>query len=112
MKITLPWPDPRLFPNAKRRLHWSKYRRPAKDAREYAWAMALKAGAKGRITVVSFHPPDRRHRDDDGMIGAFKHYRDGIADATGVDDKHYRPTYTFGHPVKGGRIDVIVGSAE
>lgn len=32
--ITLPWPDPRLFPNWKRANHWTKYRGAEKAARE------------------------------------------------------------------------------
>lgn len=107
--IELPWPAPVLFPNRKAATHWSKIGRVAKLARAYAFAIALQAKAKGRITGVSFFPPDRRTRDDDGMIGAFKHYRDGIADATKVDDKHYRPAYAFLEPVAGGKIVVTIG---
>jgi crossover junction endodeoxyribonuclease RusA len=109
VKIELPWPNPILFPNRKAATHWSKVGTAAKQARFYAWAMATQAGAKGKIQEVAFYPPDRRTRDDDGMIGAFKHYRDGIADATKIDDKHYRPTYHFLEPVAGGRIVVTVG---
>ena len=108
-KIELPWPAPILFPNAKAKNHWSKVSKAAKQARLYAWAIAQQANAKGRISEVAFSPPDRRTRDDDGMIGAFKHYRDGIADATRIDDRHYRPQYTFHEPVAGGKIVVTIG---
>ena len=107
--VELPWPAPILFPNAKKRHHWSKVGKAAKLARNYAWAIAQQAKAKGRILEVQFYPPDRRNRDDDGMIGAFKHYRDGIADATGIDDRHFRPKYAFFEPVAGGKIVVTVG---
>lgn len=107
--IELPWPAPILFPNAKKKHHWSKVGKAAKLARSFAWVIALEAKARGRIQEVQFYPPDRRVRDDDGMIGAFKHYRDGIADATKIDDRNYRPTYTFLEPVAGGKIVVTIG---
>ena len=109
MILELPWPAPILFPNAKKKHHWRKVGAAAKLARSYAWAVAMEARAKGRITKVEFFPPDRRTRDDDGMIGAFKHYRDGIADATKIDDKNYRPTYEIREPVAGGKIIVTLG---
>lgn len=111
VEITLPWPAPILFPNAKAKggNHWSKISKAAKQARQYAWAVALEAKAKGRILEIKFCPPDRRNRDDDGMIGSVKHYRDGIADATGIDDRNYRPQYTFLEPVAGGKIVVTIG---
>lgn len=121
MKITLPWPDSRLTPNAKRRLHWSAYRPAIKAARELAWGLTtqtLPADARravrastGKIALsVTFYPPDQRHRDDDGMIGSFKHYRDGIADALGTDDRRFNPAYTFAEPEKPGRVEVEVGA--
>ncbi len=39
---------------------------------------------------IDFYPPDRRHRDDDNMIAAFKSGRDGLADALKVNDKRFR----------------------
>lgn len=57
---------------------------------------------------VTFYPPDRRHRDDDGMIGAFKHYRDGIADGLGIDDRHFRPEYVIAEPQAPGRVEVEI----
>lgn len=39
---------------------------------------------------MTFYPPDRRYRDDDNMISAFKHGRDGVALALGVDDRRFR----------------------
>ncbi|MGX7895492.1 hypothetical protein [Tsuneonella sp. HG222] len=115
--IILPWPDKRVTPNAKRRTHWRTYQPAIKSDREtgavLAWAALpplareVIAAGEGKIPLkVSFFPPDRRHRDDDGMIGAFKHLRDGIADALKVDDRRFAPHYFFEEPVKGGRIVV------
>lgn len=117
MKITLPWPDKRLTPNAKRRSHWRSYQPAIKADRENAhWRTTLAIGeiARGVITegegkiplTITFVPPDKRHRDDDGMIGAFKHARDGIADALRVDDRRFKPEYHFAEPEKPGWVEV------
>lgn len=36
---------------------------------------------------ICFRPPDRRRRDDDNLVRAFKSARDGIADGLGIDDR-------------------------
>lgn len=100
--ITMAWPDKALTPNSKRSSHWSKYRKIAAAYRAACFWDAKQALGRNRFTslpkiFIEFHPPDLRHRDDDGMIGAFKNGRDGVADAIGFDDRLWRPTYTF-HP--------------
>lgn len=100
------WPPKELTPNAKRRKHWRSYSDITARYRQDCKDLAIAAKAKGRIVAVTFHPPDRRRRDDDGMIGAFKAGRDGIAEATGVDDHKFRPQYRFGEPVRGGSVIV------
>lgn len=116
MKIVLPWPDKRLTPNAKRRKHWRSYQPAINADRETGRVLTRSAMAqqgwfygfdKEKVDVsISFFPPDHRHRDDDGMIGAFKHMRDGIADALGVNDRCFRPHYFFEQPEKPGRVEV------
>ena len=117
--IVLPWPDSRLSPNAKRRTHWRVYQPVAKLARSDAHALtccAIPLGEKKTLResgssvpiTVTFVPPDRRRRDDDGMIGAFKHARDGIADALGIDDRLFKPTYVIAEPEKPGRVEVEI----
>lgn len=110
--IEFPWPPPQVFPNFKRAHHWTKYR-----PHEASYRLACKGLTKaarirpepGLIPMtVTFFPPDRRKRDDDGMIGAFKNGRDGMADAWGVDDTTFRPTYRIAEPIKGGKITVEV----
>jgi len=115
--VTLPWPDHRLNPNFKRsNSHWV-YGPVAAKAKEEAWALCCSAipqevrkriiDVPGRIYMtVAFFPPDKRWRDDDNMIGAFKHARDGIAAALGVDDRLFRPHYFFEDPCKPGRVEV------
>lgn len=118
MKITLPWPDSKLSPNA--RLHWRAKVGPKQDAkRRAAWltvaadgfhaARSALQGSDDKIPVrVTFYPPDKRHRDDDNMIGSFKSWRDGIADALAIDDRRFRPHYIFADPEKPGRIEVTL----
>lgn len=117
MLIVLPWPDRRLSPNA--RVHWrakapvtAKARADGADATYEALngglreARAALRGDGPIALTITFYPPDRRHRDDDGMIGAFKAARDGIADALSVNDRRFRPTYVFAEPCKPGRVEV------
>ncbi len=122
MKITLPWPDKRLFPNFKRAHHWRVYR-PAETQARRDGALLVYAALNGGLREVrasfsgqgpvpyrvTFYPPDRRRRDDDGMIGAIKNYRDGICEALGFDDSRLRPTYEFAAPEKPGRVEVVIG---
>lgn len=115
--VTLPWPDSRLTPNNKNKLgHWG-WRPAATKAREDACILAcaqLSLSVRQQIAhgdemirgTVTFYPPDRRRRDDDGMIGAFKHHRDGIADALLIDDCRFRFSYEFAEPEKPGRVEV------
>lgn len=118
MNITLPWPDRKLSPNA--RLHWRAKVGPKQDAkRQAAWLTAAAPGyrevrsalasTEGKIPVkVTFYPPDRRHRDDDNMVGSFKSWRDGIADALHIDDRRFQPEYHFADPERPGRIEVAL----
>lgn len=116
--IVLPWPDKRLTPNAKRRKHWRTYQPAIKADRATAATLACVslplrdkralAASEGKIDLtVRFYPPDARRRDDDGMISAFKHMRDGIADALGVDDHRFKVSYAFEAPEKPGKIEVF-----
>ena len=94
MILTLPWPDRTLHPNA--RVHWAKLANAKKAARADAYMLAVQAGAKGaklpegRLHLwIDFYPPDRRRRDDDGLLASMKAHRDGIADALGIDDSRF-----------------------
>jgi crossover junction endodeoxyribonuclease RusA len=91
--VTLPWPPKELSPNA--RSHWATKSKAAKAYRHACWTLAKAAGiiapeTPGRLHLwIDFYPPDRRHRDDDNMIAAFKSGRDGLADALGVNDRRF-----------------------
>ena len=86
MKITLPLPSSKLSPNA--RTHWRSKSGLTKAARERA-RLAVLSLCPGFIAAgysMAFFWPDRRRRDDDNAEASCKAYRDGIADALGMDD--------------------------
>jgi hypothetical protein len=108
--IILPWPAKVLNPN--QRVHWAVKAKASKKAREDAFYLTKEASPridKARKIHVwwYFYPPDRRKRDDDNCLSACKAYRDGIAEALGVNDSQFQS-----HPVlmteviKGGRVIV------
>lgn len=119
LRITLPWPDKRLSPNA--RLHWRQKSEAVKRARwDASYALLEAAGGslsairatmadEGRIPIIfRFYPPDRRLRDDDNAIASIKAARDGLADALGVNDRRFQATYEFSEPQKPGRVEVEI----
>jgi len=116
---TFPWPDKKLLPNA--RVHWAEKARITKAYRQscfYAARAQIPASfaAESRLRVeagekihlfIDFIPPNRRHRDDDGANSSFKAGRDGIADALGVDDRHFcAHPFLVTDPIKGGMVSV------
>jgi hypothetical protein len=56
---------------------------------------------------VLFNPPSRRS-DRQNYPGWIKAGIDGIADALGVNDRRFDPVYSYGEPVKGGRVVVTL----
>lgn len=115
-EIILPWPPRDLSPNA--RVHWARKSKAAKAYRHECWVLAMSSGVRvdfdGPVHLwLTFYPPDRRHRDDDNMIAAFKAGRDGIAQALGIDDKRFR-LHPWVSDEVGGRVRVRIskGGAE
>lgn len=102
-EIILPFPPQRLNPNRARGLH---YMTRANQARNYrtdcSWAAKAVWGNREPMTppvtmAVTFIVPDRRRRDDDNLIAAFKPGRDGLVDAGVLSGDHYQGltvTYT------------------
>lgn len=117
--VTLPWPSPKLSPNA--RVHW------AQRATLVATARAEASEALGRFALDHFkecaaldlakpipmlwifHPPTLRRPDRDNLVGQCKSYQDGLADAMGVNDRNFVPTYNYGPLVEGGAVVVVIG---
>lgn len=122
LTVVLPWPDKALSPNS--RTHWAQRSRVAKG---YRWACRVHAkkmldeaavqALRQHVTegghldlALNFHPPNGRRRDDDNVIAAFKSGRDGLADALGIDDEHFRihPVLRRDHPVRRGGVQVVI----
>jgi len=77
---------------------------PADDIRQIREAVA--SGERLHLWIT-FDPPDRRPRDDDNVLAAFKSGRDGIADALGIDDRALRVRpWLSDTPTKGGAVRV------
>lgn len=114
LALTLPWPDKTLHPNA--RVHWAKKAKATKAARQQAYLTALEHGwdrarlPDGRLHLwLDFVPPDRRRRDDDGMLAAFKAARDGLADALRVNDSRFvSHPFVNEEPTAGGMVLVTL----
>ncbi len=104
--IELPYPPAILNPN--RKAHWAvkgkAFKRYKSDC--YYKSFNKKGGLKFKIT---FHPPDKRRRDRDNIIGAFKAGQDGLAMAWEVDDSLFQITYMpLGEPVKDGKVIIEI----
>ena len=112
--LFLPWPDRVLHPNS--RPHFMALAKAKKIARAAAsWATkeawpGIELPAEGRLHLwIDFYPPDRRQRDDDGLLSSMKAARDGIADALGINDSRF-----VSHPWvkdevrKGGQVEIRI----
>jgi hypothetical protein len=90
--IVLPYPDKALWPNG--RAHWEVKAREAKKLRTAAaWATkaaSVRIGDSPIPVHIICHPKARGPAPDrDGIIGAAKSALDGIADALGINDRHF-----------------------
>lgn len=114
MPVELPWPDPRLRPNAARRQHYHLNAKIASSYRQQAYWLTEASGMRlpereGNIMVrMTFHPPNRQRRDMDGNLSACKPAIDGLSDALGVDDARFEYTLLKGEPVPKGKVVVEV----
>lgn len=112
MQVTLPWPHKDLSPNA--RPHFRALARAKKIYRKVCWACALEAGMGGvfdkdaKLKVkVEFFQPDRHRRDEDNMIASMKAGFDGLSDALGVDDRHFKYDWQFPTDI-GGFVRITI----
>lgn len=115
MIVKLPWPSPALAPNRSNGKHWGTVAALKAKSKADAYALAKNA-LNGRkfdpdadfpVSIV-FLTPDRRRRDVDGMLSSLKSSLDGIAQAIGVDDRHFRPILVDWECI-GKESGVIVG---
>jgi crossover junction endodeoxyribonuclease RusA len=102
-EVILPWPPSKLMPN--RKAHWATKAKYAKEYRQACYKLTVEAGIKLEDKklelVITFFPPDKRRRDWDNCIAAFKSGQDGFAEAIGVNDHNFLPTYKFVDDIKG-----------
>lgn len=108
--ITLPFPPASLSGHGNG--SWYDKRHIIKKHRDWA-CVATKAAmpvlpAEWDIPIhFRFVPPDRRS-DRTNYPNRLKPYIDGIADALGINDRRFLPSYEFCEPEKPGRIEVFI----
>ena len=115
ISVRLPWPSPVLSPN--HRGHWAPKAKATRTTRVHtAWLVKEQCSAKpswAKAAIgVTFCPPNKRRRDLDNLIASAKAISDGIADAIGLDDQHFIPTYRMGDVCKGGAVLVTISEAK
>lgn len=112
--IELPWPPSDLSGHSSK--HYRVMRPIIAKHREWARLATLAASlgpfpGKGDIRVcATFYPPDRR-TDRVNMPNRLKPYWDGIADALGVNDRRFLPSYHFAEPVSNPRVIIHIQEA-
>jgi hypothetical protein len=111
--IVLPFPPASLSGHAKG--HWRAKAAETKKHREWARLATLAAGVTvpptGDIRVrIVFIPPDRRG-DRTNFANRLKPALDGIAQALGVNDARFLPSYEFSEPQKPGAVHVTLEAA-
>jgi len=90
--VTLPWPTPKLSPNA--RIHWAQLSKAKSEYRRACFALCREAGLKAGVfgnadeitLTLEFVPPTRARRDADNCLASMKAGIDGISDALQLDD--------------------------
>jgi crossover junction endodeoxyribonuclease RusA len=112
IQIVLPWPSAALSGHAGG--HWRSKSTPTAKHREWARLAALEAFPgkpalpAGDIHIhVAFVPPDRRG-DRTNFPNRLKPYLDGIAQALGVNDARFLPSYSFLEPQKPGCVCITI----
>lgn len=108
--ITLPFPPASL--SGHNTGHWHIKAKVIATHRAWAFhatrAEKVKAAPDGDILVkFRFIPPDKRG-DRTNYPNRLKPYIDGIAEALGVNDRRFLPSYEFCEPEKPGRVEVEV----
>lgn len=94
MRIDLPFPAKELWPNG--RAHWAVVSKQKKLARKAAWGAAMAKRDRVQLTNgllpirITCYPKAKGPAPDrDNIVASAKAYIDGIADALGIDDKHF-----------------------
>ena len=108
--IVLPFPSSKLSGHQGGR--WREKARVIATHR--AWAFHATRAAKVSVSTdgdipIKFRliPPDRRG-DRTNYPNRLKPYIDGIAEALGINDRRFLPSYEFAEPQKPGAIEVVL----
>lgn len=115
VELIYSWPPSILMPNAARQAHWTK-KSPFEKA--YRQECLIRTGKPQPTLIIddcfvpieiTFYPPDKRHRDLDGLLGSVKLLLDALAQGIGINDRNFRPiTLDVGPVLKGGRVVVKI----
>jgi len=103
--LAFPFPNSKLSPNSRiDRRYVTKERQ---TARELGYWTAIEnklafSGDKPLEFYMLICPPDRRRRDDDNILSAFKSTRDGIFQALDLDDSLIQRTIVERGDVEAG----------
>lgn len=114
--IILPWPSPALSPNS--RTHWRARVKAMKADKLLASIHVRNSGwiapPWDRIHLwINFYPPTKRLPDDDNMLARCKGYRDGIAEALGIDDRVFvSHPYVHDEVRKHGEVHISITAGE
>lgn len=117
LSIELGYPAKELSPNS--RCHFMQLHRAKKAYKHEAyWATKIEKPRDwkhdgGRLSLsIKFHPvAGKCEPDPDNAIASLKSAIDGIAEALGVNDRLFDPSFAFGEPVTGGKVIVEIGGA-
>jgi hypothetical protein len=113
--IALPYPDKALWPNG--RAHYMAKAREAKKHKTWAYnatrAAAVRLGDSPiPVSLVVYPKRTGPAPDADNCIAAAKSYLDGIADALGINDRHFAaPTVTIS-PERTGQFIFHIGEGD
>lgn len=116
LRIELPFPPSSLSGHTRWKGNWSNaravkdYRQLAKEGAEAAAADTgyIAPDGKGDIRIAfTFVPPDNRG-DRLNFANRVKPIADGIADAIGINDKRFLPSYHYRKPEKPGWVEIVI----
>lgn len=91
--VVLDYPPAKLNPNYHG--HWGNIQATKRKYHDDCYYLSIRARLRAPdspviVARLDIYPPDRRHRDDDNAVSAFKHGRDGVALALGINDVRLR----------------------